>query len=76
MREPVGAACLPPGNLGSSHPCVNIAKCVENNVQQKNLEKQKNKKGKGRETLGAVVRRSRMRTCLHRCVLVGIGIIV
>jgi hypothetical protein len=30
------AVCLPSGNWGSSHPCGNIAKCGENNIQQKN----------------------------------------
>ena len=44
MREAVSAVCLPSGNWGSSHPCGNIAKCGENNVQQKKLEKQKIKR--------------------------------
>ena len=61
MRSSSRAVCLPPGNWGSSHPCGNIAKCGENNIQQKNWKSKKNKKGKppGRETLGAVMRRSR-----------------
>jgi hypothetical protein len=36
-----GVVCPSPGNLGSTHPCGNIAKCGENNVQQKKLEKVK-----------------------------------
>jgi hypothetical protein len=32
-------------NWASSHPCGNIAKCGENNIQKKNW-KNKNKKGK------------------------------
>jgi hypothetical protein len=67
------------GNWGSSHPCGNIDKCGENNVQQKKLEKQKNKKGEppGRETQGAVVRQdwykdywpgtSQIPVCVSRC---------
>ena len=35
------AVCLPPGNWGSSHPCGNIAKCGENNVQQKKWKSKK-----------------------------------
>jgi hypothetical protein len=33
--------CLPSGNWGSSHPCGNIAKCGENNIQQKNWKRKK-----------------------------------
>ncbi len=43
MSGSFGMVCPPPGNWGSTHPCSNIARCGENNIQQKNWKSKKSK---------------------------------